>query len=125
VNKRSATFIAATLVGVLAIGGTAFSLGLTGPSESNATEGPTTDGQSPTVATETRTVIGHRQAALPTPSAVPDPSPSSGPSASSGPGHEGSHDDHEGEDHGGHEGEDDHGDHDGHEGEDDQGGDDD
>ena len=111
-NKRSATLIAATLVGVLAIAGTAFSLGLTGPSASNATEGPTTGGQDPTVNTETRTVIVHRQAASATPTVVQDPSSSSGPSASSGPGHEGSDDhgdDHEGEDHGDHEGED-HGD---------------
>lgn len=108
-NKRSATIIAAMLVGVLAIGGTAFSLGLTGPSASDATEGPTTAGQNPTVDTQTRTVIVRRQSSSTPAAVVQDLSSNSGPSASSGPGHEGSDEDH-GDDHEGeNEGLDDHG----------------
>jgi hypothetical protein len=125
VNKRSATLIAATLVGVLAIGGTAFSLGLTGPTVSAASDRTTTaTGQDPIVRTHTKTIVVHRQAPSSAPEVVLISSSNSGPSASSGPGHEGTDDGDE--DHGGdHEGEDDHGDHGDHEGEDDHGGDDD
>jgi hypothetical protein len=128
-NKRSATFIAATLVGVLAIGGVAFSLGLTGPTASAAAERTTTIGQrstaqrtigqKPIIRTHTRTVIVHRQAPATAPTTVQvsssnsGPSASSGPSISSGPGHDVSDDGVEDEDNHGqdHEGQDDHGDH--------------
>jgi hypothetical protein len=121
-NKRSATFIAATLVGVLAIGGAAFSLGLTGPTASAAAERTTTAaqrtiGRKPIVRTHTRTVIVHRQASATAPTIVEvsssnsGPSASSGPSTSSGSSYEGNDDGVEGEDtqSQGDQGQDDHG----------------
>jgi hypothetical protein len=99
-NKRSATSIAATLVGVLVIGGLAFSMGLTGPTASAAT-GRTPTAQKPIVRTRTRTIVVHRQAPAGTPTVVrvsssnSGPSDASGPSTSSGPGREGSDDDQE------------------------------
>jgi hypothetical protein len=133
-NKRSATFIAATLVGVLALGGLAFSMGLTGPTAS-AAAGPrsTTTRQAPTVHTQTRTVIVHRQATASAPQVVTisssnsGPSSSSGPSTSSGPGHDGSDDGVEHEEGGGDQGQDNQGQDDGpgHDAQDDHGGSDD
>ncbi|MEO8424272.1 MAG: hypothetical protein ABI595_10250 [Actinomycetota bacterium] len=120
-NKRSATFIAATLVGVLAIGGAAFSLGLTGPTASAASERTTT--AKPIVRTHTKTVVVHRQAPPAAPGVV-FVSSNSGPSAFSGPGDEGTEGDNE--DHGeDQEGPDDQGDHDDQQSEDDNGGEDD
>jgi hypothetical protein len=126
-NKRSATLIAATLVGVLTIGGVAFSLGLTGPTASAATERTTSDGTKPIVRTRTKTVTVHRQGPSATPTVVQVSSSNAGPSASSGPGHEGDDgDENEGEDEGeDHDLGDDHGDQGSHESDDDQGGDDD
>lgn len=123
-NKRSATLIAATLVGVLAIGGAAFSLGLTGPTASAAAERTTnTTREKPIVRTHTKTIVVHRQAPSAAPEVVLVSSSSSGPSASSGPGHEGSDDGED--DHGGDDEGEDHGDQGDHEGADDHGGDDD
>jgi len=113
-NKRSATLIAASLVGVLAIAGAAFSLGITGPTASAASEQTSAVARKPIVRTHTKTVVVHRQAAAPAPVVV-----QAAPSMSSS-----SHgDDNEGSEHEG-EGPDDHGD-DSHESSDDHGGDDD
>jgi hypothetical protein len=107
-NKRSATIIAATLVGVLVIGGTAFSLDMTGPTASAATDQTPSPATDPLVRTHTRTIVVHRQASS-SASATPVASPSSGPSTSSGPGHDGDDfDDHRGHDGEGHHGDDDH-----------------
>ena len=66
-NKRSATLIAASLVGVLAIAGAAFSLGITGPTASAASEQTSAVARKPIVRTHTKTVVVHRQAAAPAP----------------------------------------------------------
>lgn len=124
-NKRSATLIAASLVGVLAIAGAAFSLGITGPTASAASEQTSAVAGKPIVRTHTKTVVVHRQAATPAPVVVQ--APSSSPSASMSGGDDGNHHDNEGpDDHGDgeNEGPDDHGDH-GNEGPDDHGHDDD
>ena len=103
-NKRSATLIAATLVGVLTIGGAAFSLGLTGPTASAATERTKTANTKPIVRTRTKTIVVHRQAPSSAAQVVQVSRWSSGPSASSGAsseGDDGSEDqgsDHEGDD---------------------------
>ena len=117
-NKRSATLIAASLVGVLAIAGAAFSLGITGPTASAASEQTSAVVRKPIVRTHTKTVVVHRQAAAPAPIVVQAvPSASSSSSMSSyGDDNEGSEYENEGPD--------DHGD-DSHEGFDDHGGDDD
>ena len=120
-NKRSATLISATLVGVLAIGGAAFSLGLTGPTASAAADRRITAGGDPIVRTHTRTVVVHRQAPSATSEVAQVSSSNSGPSDSSGPGHEAD----DGDDHEGHDDGDDHGDHGDHESDDDHGGEDD
>ena len=125
-NKRSATLIAASLVGVLAIAGAAFSLGITGPTASAASEQTSTVAGKPIVHTHTKTVVVHRQAATPAPVVV-QAAPSSSPSASMSGDDDGNHHDNEGpDDHGDgeNEGPDDHGDH-GNEGPDDHGHDDD
>ena len=125
-NKRSATLIAASLVGVLAIAGAAFSLGITGPTASAASEQTSAVAGKPIVRTHTKTVVVHRQAATPVPVVV-QAAPSSSPSASMSGGDDGNHHDNEGpDDHGDgeNEGPDDHGDH-GNEGPDDHGHDDD
>lgn len=83
-NKRSATLVAAALVAVLAIGGAAFSLGITGPTASAATERTTTDGQKPIVRTRTKTVVVRRQAPSAALQVVQFSSSNSGPSVSSG-----------------------------------------
>ena len=111
-NKRSATLIAASLVGVLAIAGAAFSLGITGPTASAASEQTSAVAGKPIVRTHTKTVVVHRQAATPAPVVVQAaPSMSSSSSMSSyGDDNEGSEHENEGpDDHGGHEGSDDHG----------------
>ena len=108
-NKRSATLIAASLVGVLAIAGAAFSLGLTGPTASAASEQTSAVAKRPIVRTHTKTVVVHRQAAAPALSVV-QAAPS--PSASMSGDDDGSHHDNEGpDDHGDdeNEGPDDHG----------------
>lgn len=114
-NKRSATLIAAVMVAAMAIGGTAFAMGMTGPSPSgdSASSSPTA-GRSVAQRPRTTTVILH--------GSVVSESPSTGQGTSAGPGASGSgrdgiedglhhHGHHEGEDdHGRHHGEDDHGD---------------
>ena len=118
-NKRSATLIAASLVGVLAIAGAAFSLGITGPTASAASEQTSVAAKKPIVRTHTKTVVVHRQAAAPAPIVVQS-APSTSPSSSMyGGDDEGSEYENEGPDDHGHEGDD------GHEGSDDTGGDDD
>ena len=100
-NKRSATLIAASLVGVLAIAGAAFSLGITGPTASAASEQTSAVARKPIVRTHTKTVVVHRQAAAPAPIVV-QAAPSMSSSSSSYGDDEGS--EHEGEgpdDHGG------------------------
>ena len=125
-NKRSATLIAASLVGVLAIAGAAFSLGITGPTVSAASEHSPATATNPIVRTHTKTVVVHRQAATSAPVVV-QATPSSSPSASMSVVDDGIHHEIEGpDDHGDgeNEGPDDHGDH-GNEGPDDHGHDDD
>ena len=112
-NKRSATLIAASLVGVLAIAGAAFALGITGPTASAASEQTTAAATKPIVRTHTKTVVVHRQAAAPAPVVVQAAPSTSSPSPSMS-GDDGSHHDNEGrDDHGDdeNEGPDDHGDH--------------
>ncbi len=121
-NKRSATLIAASLVGVLAVAGAAFASGITGPTTSAASEQTPSAATSPIVRTHTKTVVVHRQAAIPAP-VVEQATPSSSPSPSMSGDDDGSHHDNEGpDDHGDHgnEGSDDHGDHE-NEGSDDHG----
>ena len=133
-NKRSATLIAASLVGVLAIAGAAFSLGITGPTASAASEQQTSAAKTPIVRTHTKTVVVHRQAATPSPVVVQSPSSPASPSPSISGDDDGSHhenegsedhddDENEGSDDHGHEGSDDHDDE--NEGSDDHGHDDD
>jgi len=124
-NKRSATLIAASLVGVLAVAGAAFASGITGPTASAASEQTPSAATNPVVRTHTKTVVVHRQAASSAPVVQAAPSPGS-PSPSMS-GDDGSHHENEGpDDHGDdqNEGPDDHGDH-GNEGSDDHGHDDD
>jgi hypothetical protein len=126
-NKRSATLIAASLVGVLAIAGAAFSLGITGPTASAASEQTSAGAKAPIVRTHTRTIVVHRQAATPSPVVVRAPSSPGSPSPSMSGDDDGSYHDNEGsDDHGDdeNEGSDDHGDHE-NEGPDDHGHDDD
>jgi hypothetical protein len=111
VNKRAATLIAASLVGVLAIAGAAFSLGITGPTASAASEQTSTPAGKPIVRTHTKTVVVHRQAGAPAPVVV-QAAPSMGSSSSHGDENEGRDDENEGpdDDGDGHDGFDDHGD---------------
>ena len=124
-NKRSATLIAASLVGVLAIAGAAFSLGITGPTASAASEQTSAVAGKPIVRTHTKTVVAHRQAAAPAPIVV-QAAPSTSSSSSMSDDDDGSYHENEGpDDHGDdeNEGPDDHGDE--NEGPDDHGHDDD
>ncbi len=124
-NKRSATLIAASLVGVLAVAGAAFASGITGPTASAASEQTPATATNPIVRTHTKTVVVHRQAATSAPVVV-QATPSRSPSPSMS-GDDGSHHGNEGsDDHGDdeNEGPDDHGEH-GNEGPDDHGHDDD
>ena len=126
-NKRSATLIAASLVGVLAIAGAAFSLGITGPTASAASEQTSAAAANPLVRTHTKTVVVHRQAAAPAARhrsgrpVMSSPSPSMSGDERRQPYDNEGPDDHG---HGENEGPDDHGDH-GNEGPDDHGHDDD
>jgi hypothetical protein len=89
VNKRSATLISAALVGVLAIGGAAFSLGLTGPTASAATGRRTTANSKPIVRTHTKTIVVHRQAPPAAPRVVQVSSANLASPSSSGSSYEG------------------------------------
>ncbi|MGZ5214072.1 MAG: hypothetical protein ACXWYT_11570 [Actinomycetota bacterium] len=103
-NKRSAVFMAAGLVAVLALGGIAFSLGLTGPTVSAASARNKPAHVQPIVRTHTKKIVVHRQAPTPPARTVTMPAPSSytAPVTTTAGGYEG-HDDgyDEGDDHGG------------------------
>ncbi len=104
-NKRSAAVVAAGLVAVLALGGFAYSRGLTGPGVSVANAGERASRPEPIVRTHTKRVVVHRQAPALAPrivySQAPSTSSSSGvPSAAEQSGSDdGMYDDDEGEDH--------------------------
>ena len=93
-NKRSAVFMAAGLVAVLALGGLAFSRGLTGPTVSSATARNKHAHVKPLVRTHTKKIVVHRQA--PTPPArtvvMPAPSTFTAPATTAAGGYEGSDD---------------------------------
>jgi hypothetical protein len=110
-NKRSATLIAALLVGVLAIAGAAFSLGITGPTASAASEQTSAAATKPIVRTHTKTVVVHRQAPAPAPIVVQAAPPTSSTSSYGDDDEAGQHENEGLDDHGddGHEGFDDHG----------------
>jgi len=77
-NKRSAAIVAAGLVAVLALGGFAYSRGLTGPSVSAAAAGERVSHPKPMVRTHTKRVVVHRSAPTPAPRIVFSQSASSG-----------------------------------------------
>lgn len=85
-NKRSAAIVAAGLVAVLALGGFAYSRGLTGPGVSVAAAGERVSHPKPIVRTHTKRVVVHRSAPAPAPRIVYSqaPSTSSSPAYSSG-----------------------------------------
>ena len=76
-NKRSAVFMAAGLVAVLALGGLAFSRGLTGPTVSSATPRNKHAHVKPLVRTHTKKIVVHKQAPTPPARTVVMPAPSS------------------------------------------------
>lgn len=61
-NKRSAAIVAAGLVAVLALGGLAYSRGLTGPGVSVAAASERVSDPKPIVRTHTKRVVVHRSA---------------------------------------------------------------
>jgi hypothetical protein len=93
-NKRSAVFMAAGLVAVLALGGMAFSRGLTGPTVSAASARNKPAHVKPLVRTHTKKIVVHRQA--PTPPArtviMPAPYSYSAPATTTAGGYEGNDD---------------------------------
>ena len=110
-NKRSAMLMAAGLVLTLIVGGVAMSVGLTGPtpSEAGPRAEPDTKSPEPIIKTVKRIVTVHKPGAT-TPATTTGSSGSAGsPSGSTDDDdHSGSH--HGDDDHGDHHGEDDHGD---------------
>jgi len=85
-NKRSAAIVAAGLVAVLALGGFAYSRGLTGPGVSVAAAGERVSHPKPIVRTHTKRMVVHRSAPAPAPRIVYSQAPStfSSPASSSG-----------------------------------------
>lgn len=75
-NKRSAAIVAAGLVAVLALGGFAYSRGLTGPGVSVAAAGERVSHPKPIVRTHTKRVVVHRSAPAPAPRIVYSQAPS-------------------------------------------------
>ena len=69
-NKRLATIVAAGLVAVLALGGLAYSRGLTGPGVSVAAASERVSGLTPIVRTHTKRIVVHRSAPPPPPRIV-------------------------------------------------------
>jgi hypothetical protein len=69
-NKRSAAIVAAGLVAVLALGGFAYSRGLTGPGVSVAAAGERVSHPKAIVRTHTKRVVVHRSAPAPAPRIV-------------------------------------------------------
>jgi hypothetical protein len=75
-NKRSAAIVAAGLVAVLALGGFAYSRGLTGPSVSAAAAGERASHPKPIVRTHVKRVVVHRSAPATAPRIVYSRAPS-------------------------------------------------
>ena len=83
-NKRSAAIVAAGLVAVLALGGFAYSRGLTGPGVSVAAADERVTHLKPIVRTHTKRVVVHRSAPEPAPRIVYSQAASSGAMDQSG-----------------------------------------